>query len=71
MKRYGKQALVSGTRIQFTSVHRIYGNAPSVISGKYGEKIGYITYNDFYRMVRDCQLVLDFGDYWYAEYVVK
>lgn len=70
MKRFGKKTLVKGMRIRYASVHRIYNTAPEVIDSKYGEKIGYITYDLFMDMCRAKTLVKDFGDYWYAEYVV-
>lgn len=70
MKRYGKKTLVKGMRIRYTSTHRIYDLAPEVIDTHHGNKIGYITYDLFMEMCRNKTLVKDFGDYWYAEYVV-
>lgn len=71
MKRYGKKTLTSGMRIRYASSERIYNESPKIIDGKYGTVIGYITLDLFMFMCKAKTLVKDFGDYWYAEYVVQ
>lgn len=71
MKRYGKKTLVAGMRIRYSASDRIYNEAPKLIDNKYGNIIGYITHDLFMNMCKSKTIVKDFGDYWYAEYVVQ
>lgn len=70
MKRYGRKTLVQGMRIRYASTERIYNEAPKVIDSVYGQTIGYITIDLFNDMCHEKTLAKDFGDYWYAEYIV-
>ncbi len=70
MKRYGKNTIKQGMRIRYNSTNRIYNTSPAIIDTKYGEQIGYITYDLFYNMLKSGKIKKDFGDYWYAEYII-
>ena len=71
MKRYGMKTIVKGMRIKYSQGDRISNNAPAVIDDIHGKKIGYITYDLFMELCRTKKLVKDFGDYWYAEYIIE
>ena len=71
MKRYGKKSLIAGMRIRYDHVNRVYNTSPTIINTKYGDNIGYITYDLFMTMLKNSTIIKDFGDYYYSEYIVK
>lgn len=69
MKRIAIKNITSQMWIEKGSSNEIYNFAPRVCDLN-GNIIGYVTFMDFHKMLKEGTIKKVLGDYWYARYML-